>query len=149
MFKIWLQPKNTFILKQKRAYKNGSGSQSCKLFWNGFWFWLDERSLKFQLGPTSKNLDIGSKCCFFGPRPQPYRPLFWQIIFLITFILSKMSQICFSQFRFASPKIIGVKVCNRQADKFFDTIYGCMWIFYFSSICYLPYSLCSQEINYF
>ena len=31
----------------------------------------------------------------------------------------------------ASPKIIGVKVCSRQTDKFFETIYGGMWIFSF------------------
>ena len=37
----------------------------------------------------------------------------------------------FSPFCFASPEIIGVKVCNRQTDrdKFFDTTYRCIWIF--------------------
>ena len=29
---------------EKKAYINSSGSQTCKLFSNGFWFWLDERS---------------------------------------------------------------------------------------------------------
>ena len=42
----------------------------------------------------------------------------------------------FSPFCSASPEIIGVKVCNRQTDrqtdKFFDTIYGGIWIFSFS-----------------
>ena len=32
-------------------------------------------------------------------------------------------------FCFASPEIIGVKVDHRQTDKFFDNIYGGMWIF--------------------
>ena len=45
-------------------------------------------------------------------------------------------------FCFSSPQIIGVKVyhrqTNRQTNKFFDTIYGGMWIFSFSLICYLP-----------
>ena len=27
---------------------------------------------------------------------------------------------------------------DRQTDKFFDAIYGGMWIFSFSKICYLP-----------
>ena len=30
-----------------------------------------------------------------------------------------------------SRGIIGVKVHHRQTDKFFDTIYGAMWIFSF------------------
>ena len=29
-------------------------------------------------------------------------------------------------------------VTDRQADKFFDTIYGCVWNFSSSLICYLP-----------
>ena len=29
-------------------------------------------------------------------------------------------------------------VTDRQTDKFFDTIYGGMWIFYFGLISYLP-----------
>ena len=48
----------------------------------------------------------------------------------------------FSPFCFASPEIIwvefGNRQTNRQKNKFFDTIYGGMWIFLFSYICYLP-----------
>ena len=56
------------VFEEKQAYKNSSGSQSCKLF--SKWF-----------------LDL------FSPK------------------------ICFSPFCFASPEIIGVKVCNRQRDR--------------------------------
>ena len=38
-----------------------------------------ELFLKFQLDPLSNSWDIGSKCCYFGPQPRPYRPLFGQI----------------------------------------------------------------------
>ena len=40
-------------MKQKRAYKNSYGSQSCNLFSNGFWFWFDERSNNCSLYCTS------------------------------------------------------------------------------------------------
>ena len=37
----YLPPKSHKLAKT--AYKNSYGSQSCKLFYNDFWFWLDER----------------------------------------------------------------------------------------------------------
>ena len=40
-----------------------------------------------------------------------------------------MSQISLSPFWFASPEMIGVKVCNRQTDKFFDTYKGVFGFF--------------------
>ena len=44
----------------------------------------------------------------------------------------------FGPFCLASPEIIEVKVCHRQSHKFFDTIYGGMWIFFPVKIFYLP-----------
>ena len=38
-------------------------------------------------------------------------------------------KINFIPFCLASPEIIGVKVNHRQTDKFFDNIFGGMWIF--------------------
>ena len=49
----------------------------------------------------------------------------------------------FSPFYFASPEIIEVEICYRQTDKFYDTIYGCVWIFSFNYLL-PPYSLHSQ-----
>ena len=40
---------------------------------------------------------------------------------------SSSTQTC--KLYFASPEIIEVKIGNRQTDKFFDTIYGCVLIF--------------------
>ena len=38
---------------------------------------------KFQLDPLPNGLDIGSKCCYFGPRPRPCWPLYGQITQII------------------------------------------------------------------
>ena len=62
------------------------------------------------LPKSYKLADIGSKCWCFGPRPQPYRPLFGQNFFLRQGFLPLMSWIFFSPFCLASPEIIGVKV---------------------------------------
>ena len=40
--------------------------------------------------------------------------------------------------------IIEVKIRYRQTDKFFDTICGCVWIFFFQLNLPTPYSLRSQ-----
>ena len=49
--------------------------------------------------------------------------------------------IYFSPFCSASPEKIGVKFGIRQKEKFFDTIYRCMWIFFFLLNLLPPYSL--------
>ena len=46
------------VFEEKQAYKNSSESQSCKLFSNGFWFWLEEKQL-------------------WQPKLQPFLKGFW------------------------------------------------------------------------
>ena len=119
-------PKSQTRFVVKRAYKNSSGSQTCKLF---------------QLDPMPNTLHIGSKFCYFGPWPQPYQPLYGQIIFFETCLFAKDVLKNFSPFCFASPNIIGVKFGNRQTDKLFDTIYV---DFFFQLNLLHPYLLHSQ-----
>ena len=56
----------------------------------------------------------------------------WFLV-LVRWKINSFCQRCckknFSPFCSASLEIIGVKVCNRQTDKFFDTILRSMWIF--------------------
>ena len=65
--------------------------------------------------------------------------------------LAKISQKNVSPFYFASPKIIMVKICHRQTDgqtdKFFDTIYWCVWVFSSRTICFLPTRFACRGIN--
>ena len=61
-----------------------------------------------------------------------------KLLFKWFLVLVRWKITFFSPFCLASPELIVFKVDHRQKDKFFDTIYGGMWIFSFSSICYLP-----------
>ena len=93
--------------------------------------------LKFQLYPMSNRWDIGSKCCCFGPRPRPYRPLFRQIKNFETILFAADVLKKFSPFCSISPEIIGVKVYKRQTDRQTDRqilwhhIQGYFILFYF------------------
>ena len=92
--------------------KNGLPKQlwqkKLQTFSNGIWFWLDERSF----WPSALAL------------PAPLRTKKnLRLVFDID-VLNFFCPICS-----ASREIIGVKVDHRQTGKFFDTIYGGMWIF--------------------
>ena len=61
---IYFLPKSHNKAVLKKAYKNSSGSQTCKLLKNVFWFWLDERS-------NNQNFDLAIDGLNF----------FWPILF--------------------------------------------------------------------
>ena len=60
---------------------------------------------------------------------------------------AKISPKNFNPFYFAGPEILEFKIRDRQTDKYFDTIYKCVWIISSSYICYLPTRFTCRGIN--
>ena len=108
-------PKISFFDKKNTAFKNSSGSQNA--------YFLNFSSIPCQ---TAELLGQNVAVLALSPGHTGHfldKKNFETYIFAID-VLKNFSPFCFS-----SPEIIGVKFGNRQTDKFFDTIYGCMWIF--------------------